>query len=63
MNRRKFTVLAGGAVAWPHLARGQQGDQMRHIGILLPAPTGDARQPSALVLHFRSGDLRRSHQG
>jgi putative ABC transport system substrate-binding protein len=33
--------VLGGAVAWPLTARGQQGEQMRHIGVLLPAPAGD----------------------
>jgi hypothetical protein len=40
MNRREFTALVGGTLAWPLWARAQQGGQMRHIGVLLPAPTG-----------------------
>jgi putative ABC transport system substrate-binding protein len=41
MRRREFISLLGGAVAaWPHAARGQQGE-LRRIGVLLPARTDD----------------------
>jgi hypothetical protein len=42
VRRREFILFFGGAVAaWPLAARGQQAEQMRRIGVLLPATADD----------------------
>ena len=41
MRRRDFITLLGSAATWPFMARAQQGERMRRVGILLPAAADD----------------------
>src|SRR5262245_22480505 len=55
IRRREFITLLGGAVAaWPVTARAQQGERVRHVGVLLPA-AADNPQFQAWVGAFQQG--------
>jgi putative ABC transport system substrate-binding protein len=54
MRRREFIAGLGGAAAWPLVARAQQSDRMRRIGVLMGFPESDS-QAQAYIAAFRDG--------
>jgi putative ABC transport system substrate-binding protein len=57
MRRREFIAGLGGAAAWPLVARAQQPDRMRRIGVLSPYNENDPgakAQLSAFMQGLRS---------
>jgi putative tryptophan/tyrosine transport system substrate-binding protein len=54
MRRRDFITLLGGATAWPLVARAQQGERMRRIGVLV-ASAEDESDIQARLAGFLEG--------
>jgi putative tryptophan/tyrosine transport system substrate-binding protein len=49
MRRREFITLVGGAAAWPMVARAQQNERVRRIGVLVASPADDAEWKARLA--------------
>jgi putative ABC transport system substrate-binding protein len=54
MRRREFLSVLGAAAAWPIVARAQQADGVRRIGVLMGYPESDPDAQSKLAA-FREG--------
>jgi putative ABC transport system substrate-binding protein len=53
-NRRAFIAALGSAATWPVVARGQQPERMRRIGVLLNIKANDPESQTRLAAFAQS---------
>jgi putative tryptophan/tyrosine transport system substrate-binding protein len=63
MGRREFVALLGVGAAWPVVARAQQGERMRRIGVLTGVPDADPEAQARFAVFRQALQQLGWHEG